>query len=263
MTDEEKDEKEPLFDWSQLAEAVGNLTSVGLGAAIAGTPGAIAGAVTSPYAIRIFGKAAEEFSHRVLGHREKKRVGAVITYAALKIQQNKDTGKDLRDDDFFEEQLDERSAADEIAEGVLLAAQRTHQEKKLRYLGNLLGNIPFHAEIDRSFANALINQAERMTYHQYGILSIAVRAERLLAPQTLDRLRANVDIYGARAEVLQSEIRELTERQIVDIGQSNGPRGIYDTFDVKVFGKYLAELMDLQEIELEELRTLGVLTVFP
>ena len=51
--------------------------------------------------------------------------------------------------------FNDRSFADEIIEGVLLAAQREYQEKKLPLYGNLLTNIAFRSDIDRVTANRL------------------------------------------------------------------------------------------------------------
>jgi hypothetical protein len=48
---------------------------------------------------------------------------------------------------------------------VLLAAQREHEERKLRFMGNLIANLAFHPEIDRGYANYLIRLAEKLSFH--------------------------------------------------------------------------------------------------
>ena len=77
-----------------------------------------------------------------LSPREERRVGAVVLVAAAAIQEKIDSGRRPRDDGFFDPQPpDNRSSAEEIAEGALIAAQREHEEKKILHLGYLLANI--------------------------------------------------------------------------------------------------------------------------
>jgi hypothetical protein len=72
--------------------------------------------------------------------RETKRIGATLTFAAAKIKERLDSGQNLRSDGFFDEDASNRAPADEIAEGVVIAAQREHEEKKLKFYGNLLAS---------------------------------------------------------------------------------------------------------------------------
>lgn len=72
-----------------------------------------------------------EFASRLLSSREEARIGATISYAALKIQQRLDAGDIPRSDGFFSADETGRSNADEIFEGVLLKAKNEIQEKKL------------------------------------------------------------------------------------------------------------------------------------
>lgn len=98
-------------------------------------------------------KIGTELKQRVLGKREEVRIGASIYYTMETIQSNLQHGKRLRTDDFFISQINSRSDADEVYEGVMLSAQREHEEKKLTYLGKMLGNIVFRDDIDKCFAN--------------------------------------------------------------------------------------------------------------
>src|ERR1051326_659774 len=65
-----------------------------------------------------------------------------------------------------------RSTAEEIAEAVLVAAERDHEERKLRYYGNLLANLAFSDGIDRAEANLLTRLAQGLSYAQLCLLSI-------------------------------------------------------------------------------------------
>jgi len=60
-----------------------------------------------------------------LAPREKTRIGAAFIYATRKAQERLNNSHKIRDDNFFSEQSAERSAAEEIIEGVLLAALYT------------------------------------------------------------------------------------------------------------------------------------------
>jgi hypothetical protein len=78
----------------------------------------------------------------------------------------------LRSDGFFNEDNTGRSSAEEIAEGVVLAAQRDHEEKKLRAYGNLLGNLAFCPQFSRAHSNLLTRLAERLSYRQLCLLAL-------------------------------------------------------------------------------------------
>ncbi|MBA2713877.1 MAG: hypothetical protein H0U55_10055 [Rubrobacteraceae bacterium] len=57
-------------------------------------------------------------------------------------------------------------------EGVVLAAQREAEEKKVRLYGNLLANLAFAQDHDRSQANFLIRLGEDLSYRQLCLLSL-------------------------------------------------------------------------------------------
>ena len=95
----------------------------------------------------------DEVSNRLLGPRERTRIGATLAFAAEDIQGRLERGQKLRVDCFLNLRDNGRSAAEEIAEGVLLTAQREHEEKKLKYLGRFLSEISFNSRYDRAHAN--------------------------------------------------------------------------------------------------------------
>ena len=154
------------------SEIVGGAASASIGFLVAGPPGAIAGAATSPLLTHAFRRVASEIKSRVLGPREEVRIGATIIYAREMIEENLSSGKQIRQDDFFSAQGNDRPTSEEILESVLLIAQREPQEKKLRFYGNLMANIAFHPEVDRGMANLLIRLAERLSYRQLCVLAL-------------------------------------------------------------------------------------------
>lgn len=142
----------------------GNVAGVGVTLS-SGDPflGAAAGAAIQ--------QAGGEVAARLLGPREEARVGAAMLYAADRLKMLVEEGASIRTDGFFADDVD-RSDGSEVVEGVLLAAQRDHEEKKLRFYGNLLAAIAVTPDIDVGFANLLIRYAEVLSYRQLCLLAL-------------------------------------------------------------------------------------------
>lgn len=60
----------------------------------------------------------------------------------------------------------------EVAEGVILSAQRDHEEKKLRLYGNLIANLAFYPQFSRAAADLVVRLAERLSYRQLCLLAL-------------------------------------------------------------------------------------------
>lgn len=121
-----------------------------------------------------------------------------MIHAANKIESHRRNGKSLREDGFFDGNISERSAADEIAEGVILAAQREHEEKKLMYLGNLLANIAYSPGISRAHGDELIKIGRNLSYRQLCLLSIFGQNDKFDLPQTTYRDNTTLPVPFAR-----------------------------------------------------------------
>jgi hypothetical protein len=87
----------------------------------------IAAATSISYTLQ---KVGNDFAQRYLSPREQERVGATIIIARTKVNDLIHNGLSLRQDDFFDDKPNERSAAKEIVEGVLLVAQRDLKRRK-------------------------------------------------------------------------------------------------------------------------------------
>jgi hypothetical protein len=83
----------------------------------------------------------------------------------------------VRSDEFFNDPPVGRSAAQDFAEGVLIASQQQWEERKVRHLGYMLGNIGFEEEIDGMTANRMLNLARELTWRQYVLLSMIAENE--------------------------------------------------------------------------------------
>jgi hypothetical protein len=130
---------------SQTIDAAVDITGVTFGSVAGflmdGVVGAGAGAAAGTFLSRQFRALASEVLGRHLSPREQKRVGAVVAVAAGVTRELLESGYTIRDDDFFASQQGGRSSAEEIIDGVLTAAQRQHEERKLIFMGNLLARL--------------------------------------------------------------------------------------------------------------------------
>lgn len=166
---------------ADLIEAGSAITGAAAGAAIdllGGPPGVIGGAAAGAGLSVVIRRLAGEMRNRVLGPREVERIGAAIGYALVDINERLAAGEVPRRDGFFEIPTDNvhRSAADEIYEGVLIAAQGEYEERKLALYGRLLASVAFRDGISRAHANYLIRMAKELSYRQICLLALACRS---------------------------------------------------------------------------------------
>lgn len=153
-------------------DVAGGTVGVLLGLMAAGPIGAVIGGISGPVLSHVICKISSEMRNRYLAKREESRIGATLAFSLEKILENQKQGKKIRDDGFFDETINDRSTADEVFEGVLIAAQREHEERKLKYFGNLIANIAYDKNISRSYANILIKMAEKLSYRQLCLLFV-------------------------------------------------------------------------------------------
>jgi hypothetical protein len=215
----------------------------------------IAAATGISYALQ---KVGNDFAQRYLSPREQKRVGATIIIARTKVNDLIQNGLPLREDDFFEDKPDNRSAATEIVEGVLLAAQREPEEKKIQYYSTMLALIAFYPVISRAHANQLINLAQRLTYRQYCLLSLFTQREKFNLRNTNYQQENTVSVAVV---ALLSEIFELEQLGLINSGEA--VLGMTDItpgkMKVEGQGKMLYNLMQLNTINPKELEEISQL----
>lgn len=107
-----------------------------------------------------------DFSQRHLSDIENDRVNKLIIFGVNKFQSNLAAGKNPSEQGFDE------ATIKEIVEGFMTAAQHENQNRKIKYLGNLLGNLHFHPEVNQMYANLLLRTSESLTYNQLVLLQI-------------------------------------------------------------------------------------------
>lgn len=234
------------------AEIAGGTSAAAVGLLLAGPPGAIIGAVGGPLLTHSIKQIASELKNRFLGKREEARIGATLAYAITKIDSNLKSGKKIRSDDFFNDKINERSASKEILEGTLLAAQKEHEEKKLKYYGNLVANLSFDHRFDKAQANFLLKISENLTYRQLCILSMINEKEKY---QLRDHdYRGGVSFSFKLISLLQ-EIFDLYNLCLV-AGGGEAYLGFTDVNPTKIelqgSGNFLLQLMEINNIPEEE-----------
>lgn len=253
----QKDAIEELI--STGSEIASGAAATAIGFLSAGIEGAIVGGASGPLLTKIFCHIGQEIKDRFLGSREKVRIGATFAFAVAKIQENIKQGQKIREDDFFKDQPEERATAKEILEGILLASQREHEEKKCKFYGSLYANIAFHPEIDRAQANLLIRLAERLSYRQLCLLALFAKNEKFGLRQ--GDYRGEGKIVWDRVSLLQ-EIYELYVQNMLNasgeallgLGDVNP-----DKMKIQGTGAFLYNLMELWAIDKEDLEDIAKL----
>ena len=158
------DKNKLLSGIKKFADVAGGAVGGGAGMFISGP---MAGAAGGALGV-VLAQTITEVASRALSVREDIRVGISARIAIERIQQLLDEGNELRDDGFFNE---ERSIAEEVFEGCLMASKNSHEEKKSIYLGYLFANICFNHKIAKEQSNRIVAIANKLTYSQLCILS--------------------------------------------------------------------------------------------
>lgn len=235
-----------------LVKGMGNtVASVASGIttlALPGVEGVLVGTLANGIIVKIF----KDIGDRLLSDRENKKIIESCAYSIGKISDNIQANITLRSDDFFRNSGANRSNAEEIFEGVLLSAQKEHEEKKLKYYGYLFANIAFDATVSRNFANQLISISNRLTYRQLQIIAMYTYSsmERNFFEEDkipkLDNIE-KISIVQDTIELYRMGILNGGGEVILESGYVN-PHKI----GVEPIGRYIFKLMNLVEIIKED-----------
>lgn len=246
------DIKEKAID--AVVELGSSSAGAALGATIAtmvvGPLGTVGGAVVGTVLEKGLQWIGDEIKGRVLSQKEASRIGAVYTYAIQKVNSNINTGQQIRTDDFFKTADSERPANEEVLEGILLAAQKEYEEKKLKYLGNLYANLAFTETVDSRMANMLIKTASELTYRQYAILCV-VNMLQDPAHNAKSRGKPYESLSGIKVVTIATEIFDLYRRTLL-----HSPEALLDAAAINPskltlvgYGSLMFELMELGDIK--------------
>ncbi|MCA3629450.1 MAG: hypothetical protein IOC35_03890 [Methylobacterium sp.] len=154
------------------SDIAGGAIGGALGFLAAGPVGAAAGGAGGAIAAEVIKKLGTDAAERMLGPRERVRIGAAIAIASEHIRARTERGERLREDGFFDQKPDGRSDSEEVSESVILKAQKEAEEKKIQYISYFIGNIAFDNNISAGLAHHIIKSFESMTYRQLCIIKM-------------------------------------------------------------------------------------------
>lgn len=175
---------------------------VGLGGLSAAHIGDPAVAVVPSVATGLIAGALGDFLARKLSRAERRRVDFVAAEASRRIGDALDSGAKLRADGFFDADEDGRTRAEEIAEAVLMAAQRSYEEKKLPHIGRMLAAAAFAENVDSSTLHWALGQARELTWTQYVLLGIIGSKNRRLPAGKLGSPAPSWVSWGVHQQLL-------------------------------------------------------------
>ena len=153
------------------AEIIGSVSGTLLGFLLAGFPGAIVGAASSPPITNTLKRLGTEISDQIMAPREKERISATYVKAVELIKGKLESGDFPRSDEFFKSKEDDRSSAETILEGILQKAKNEHEEKKLIYYSYFLCNITFDIAINFEQSVTYLKIIDRLSYQQLCLIS--------------------------------------------------------------------------------------------
>ena len=148
---------------------------------------------------------------------------------------------------------------EEIVEGIMFSAQREHEEKKLKYYGNLVANIAFDKTISREQANQLINISKRLTYRQIKLINLFVINQQL--PIKILK-KEDYTKGGVSGYTLISVLQDTLELYNIGLVGGNGsvilemPYIVPADIRVHGMGAILYNLMELSKMPYTELQDL-------
>jgi hypothetical protein len=266
MTDTEDNDNSALPEIANTgADTVGAATGATLGMLVGGPGGAVVGAAVGPPLSHAFRKIGAEINNRYISPREDERIASALTYAIKRAKEKIDKGKKIRGDGFFDEGTDDRSTADEIVEGALIAAQREHEERKVEYIGYLIANICFDESLDGSQSNALIRAAERVSWRQMRIFSYLLRLQEFTGEDRTAHTFDPDSVQGLEAppDDFLHEFSELQQmRLLMDLEAFMDFPLDLSRYVVSKFGRQLYSLMELERIEPSVLQEIDDLCKF-
>lgn len=234
------------------SEIGGNVSAALIGLAVAGPAGAIGGAIVGPVLSEIFKKVGNEISTRYLSDREQIRLGATLSIAFKKIEKRLSLGGVMRNDDFFEPQLNDRPAAESILEGTLLKARNEYEEKKIEFYANFLANINFDSSISFEKGNTLLRIIEQLSFRQLTILAYVKKVNVLKASRWMESFHDENAKELFEYQDFYSELLNLYNHQLLK--QAGAAIGMsISTFKISPLGNELYTLLELTNIKEEDL----------
>lgn len=188
--------------------------------------------------------------------KERKKILITIYYSLEMIKENIDNNNFIREKDFFEENLNNQSLAEEIMGGILISSKNEHEESKLKYYGYLLGNIMFKNDLDIDECNRLIKLSRQLTYCQIKLINMYVISQTIKIPilQREDYTKLGIRDYKLLGilqdtlDMIQKSILNGSGKLVLDLVQINPSK-----IKVQGVGTLLYNCMSLNKMPYDEL----------
>ncbi|WP_421812951.1 hypothetical protein [Flagellimonas sp.] len=227
------------------SEIGGSVVGTSIGLAIAGPVGALTGAALGPLVCSAFKLVGNEIAEKIMSSREQARVGATYTIALEKISNGIKAGKEIRGDDFFLKQKDDRSKSESILEGTLLKARNEYEEKKIKYYASFLANINFDKSVSFQQGNTLLRIVEQLSYRQLVIIAYLKEKEVLNTHNWMRAFSKQPEL--ANYQDFYSELIDLYNHQLLQ--QVNEIAMSISSLKLSFLGNKLFDLLELDEID--------------
>jgi len=228
------------------SEVGGSVAGATIGLAIAGPVGAIAGAVVGPLIGAAFKKVGTEISEKIMGPREQARIGATYTIALDKIAKMLESGMEVRNDDFFTAQENDRSKSESILEGTLLKARNEYEEKKINCYSNFLANLSFDSSISFEKGNALLRILEQLSFRQITILAYFSEIDDLSTERWMISFKDNEEL--GKYQDFYFELMDIYNKQLLQ--QTGGGISMSaSSLGISPLGKTMCNLIGVDEID--------------
>ncbi|TKJ19728.1 hypothetical protein, partial [Blastococcus sp. CCUG 61487] len=114
--------------------------------------------------------------------RERVRAGAALAFAVEYAATQDRAGRPARSDGWFAPRPGSRSAADDVAEAMVVAARRSTDERRVRHLGYLLAEVSCSPDLDAEVAARGLRAADGLTWRQLALLAAVGRRDRVPLP---------------------------------------------------------------------------------
>jgi hypothetical protein len=234
------------------AELVGAAASGALGFLFAGPFGAAGAGAAGVVISKTLLEVGDEVCDRILSPREKVRVGAAVAIAADRTQERLKHGDQIRTDDFINDGTS-RPPVSEVTEGLLLAAQKSYEEKKVPFIGRLLANLNFRPDLSVQSASLLVRLSDQLSYQHLCLLRLC---HDNASGTPLKGGQAGKYVKSPEHAALLSDLLYLERlglinnsgNAVLDITGINPPK-----MQLQLFGSHLFSLMELDLIPQEDL----------
>lgn len=234
-------------------EITGEVISSSVNSALGDSTG-ISGIVSKS----VWGKSIQTLANKLdpcqLTEWEKQRVTNCMISAIDKVKERMNNGDKLREDDFFKENPDGKTDAEEVFESIVIASQRESQEMKQIFYGNMLANIGFISYLNADEFNFLLKVFEKLTYRQCLLLAI-FKSNTLAKINRINSFLKNsnpiVGVVDSKDVILYKEIMDLYQKSLL-FNDSNIIMNIKDVIPSNLFtygmGMNILELAEIDKI---------------